>query len=247
MRQLDEEAARRRAVAPSEDPYVAFRGSPRTGPIADPQAPRDLTVTAAGQGDDAVVIRLEQLVTETRHGLGPREVRPGDDPTQAAPADGGPGEEYEMRPPRPFADATIVLLDGVAMARELRPRRPGPDRPALGGEEHVLGRRLATPPSTTWRDDDRIGIGDRRVAQLDLGPDDPVESRFRGGAHEPDRTVQTVAVGDGERTEIPGHGPLDQVIRGGGTVEEREVGVGVELGVGDRRHVGRLVPGAGGG
>ena len=53
-----------------------------------------------------------------------------------------------------------------------------------------------------------------------------------GRADEADRAVQPGVVGDGQPGQPQLDGPLDQVVRGRGPIEEREVGVAVEFGVG---------------
>ena len=100
VRQLDEEAVRRRAVATPEDAGIALGRGARAGPIADPQPTGDLPVPAARQGDDALVLGFEQLMAEPRHGLGAGKVRAGDEPAQAAPAGRRPGQQDEMRAAR---------------------------------------------------------------------------------------------------------------------------------------------------
>ena len=57
-----------------------------------------------------------------------------------------------------------------------------------------------------------------------------------GRPDEADRAVQPGVVGDGQPGQPQLDGPLDQVVRGRGPIEEREVGVAVELGVGSRCH-----------
>ena len=69
MRQLEMEG-------PTEPLRVGPRGGPRPLPIADPQPPRNLAITAAGQADDALRMSREQLLAEARHRLRPREIRP---------------------------------------------------------------------------------------------------------------------------------------------------------------------------
>ena len=89
----------------------------------------------------------------------------------------------------------------------------------------------------TPRWDDHAGrVGDAGVEQLDLRPDDAVEADLLGRAHETDGAVEAVAVGDGQPGQADRRGPFDQLVRWRGPIEEREIGVGVELGVGDGRH-----------
>ena len=143
----------------------------------------------------------------------------------------------------PRADAAVVLLHRIAVTGKLRSRRPRPDRPALDGGQSLRYRVRSTTSPATRRDDDGIRIGNGWVQQLDLRPDDTVQSRLLGGTHEPDRAVETVPVRGGESGQPARDRPLDEIVRGGGAVQEREVGVRVELGVRSRRHVDRLVSG----
>ena len=80
------------------------------------------------------------------------------------------------------------------------------------------------------------GSGDRRIEQLDLEAHDRMESGRLGRRHEADRAVEAVVVGDGQSGQTELDGPLDQLVRCRGTVEEREVGVAVEFGVRGRCH-----------
>ena len=54
----------------------------------------------------------------------------------------------------------------------------------------------------------------------------------RAAVGEPDDPVQAVVVGDGQAAQAEGEGSLDELVDGRGAVEEREVGVAMELGVG---------------
>jgi hypothetical protein len=85
-------------------------------------------------------------------------------------------------------------------------------------------------------DDDPGRIRDRRIEQLDLDTDDRMDPDRLGSRHEPDGAIQPGVVRDGERAETDLGGSLDEVVRRGRAVEEREVGVAVELGVGDLCH-----------
>ena len=98
MRELDEEAAAGRPVASSEDRRIPFRDGPGAGPIAHPQPADQLTVTAPGQGDQALGVLGQERLAEARHALGPGHVRLRDEPAQAPPADLRPGQQDEMRP-----------------------------------------------------------------------------------------------------------------------------------------------------
>ena len=241
VRELDEEAARGRPVAAPEQRRVALRDRPCPGPIADPQSTRDLPVATARQRDEPFVMLVEEGLAEPRHALGPGQVRARHEPRQAAPADRRAGEQHEMRSARPRADPAQVLLDRIAMPGEARalgawPRWTAFRHDRFGGRGGRW-RGSTAPALTPGRDDDTGRIGDGGIEQLDLRPDDAVEADLLGRAHESDRAVQAVAVGDGQPGQPDRRGPLDQLVRWRGPIEEREIGVGVELGVGDGGHV----------
>jgi hypothetical protein len=105
----------------------------------------------------------------------------------------------------------------------------------LGGGVRV-GSGRTTASSARTRDDDPGRIRDRWIEQLDLDTDDRMDPHRLGGGHEPDGAVQPGVVRDRERAETDLGGPLDEVVRRGRAVEEREVGVAMELGVGDLCH-----------
>jgi hypothetical protein len=146
-----------------------------------------------------------------------------------------------MRAARSLADAAVVLSHGITMTRELRPGRAWPGGLTLDGM-WPLGRPLsATTAPPARRDDDSIRVRDRWVEQLDLRPDDTVEVRLLGGTHEPDRTIQTVPIRGSETRQSASDRLFDEIVWRRGTIEEREIGVRVELGVRSHRHVDRLV------
>jgi hypothetical protein len=91
-------------------------------------------------------------------------------------------------------------------------------------------------PLSAGRDDDMIRIRDRRILKLDLRPDDRVETGLQGGTRETHRAIQATVIGDGQSGQAQLHGPGDQLIRRRSAIEEREVGVRVQFGVGDARH-----------
>ena len=245
VRQLDEEAVRRRAIATPEDAGIALGRGARSDPIAHPQPTGDLPVPAAGQGDHALVLGFEQLMMEAGHGLGASKVRVGDEPAQAAPAGRRPGQQEEMRAADAIADAAEVLLDRVPVPRQLRPLWSRSVGPALDGEWRLGGPfGSASTRASAWCEDDCVGVGNGRVEQVDLRTDHPMDPDLLGRAHEPDRAVQSVVIGDGQCRKALGDGPFHEIVGRRGTIEEREVGVRVELGVRSRRHVDRLDPGA---
>ena len=92
--------------------------------------------------------------------------------------------------------------------------------------------RRAAPRAGAGRDDDASRIGRRRVLQLDLDADDRPDPRLLRRGGETHDAVQPVVVGDREPGEAQLGRPLGHVLDGRGPVEEREVGVAVELGVG---------------
>ncbi len=143
-----------------------------------------------------------------------------------------------MRAALPVADAAMVLLDRLAMTRQPGPIRSRPVGQALDGRD--TGFRIgwdgpaAAPDAPPGRDGDTGRIRRDRVEQLDLDADDRVDAgRLRGG-REPDRAVETLVIGDREPGQAQLGRPLHELVRGGGAVEEREVRVAVELGIGHR-------------
>ena len=233
----------------TEDRRVPLRDRARARPVAHPQAARELPVAAAGEGDEVLGVLGQERLAEARHALGPGHVRPRDEPAQAPPPDRGPGEQHEMRPATALADPSQILLDRLAMAGQPHPLRPWPRRHALHdrigeGRRRCLGS-AGPSPRATWRDDDAARIRDGRVQQLDLEPDDRMQADGLGRPDEPDRAVQPGMVRDGQPGQPQLDGPFDQVVRGRGAIEEREVGVAVEFGVRGRCH-GSLRSGAGG-
>ena len=232
VRELDVEAARRHRV-----PASAAAARPRAGPIADPQPPGDLAVAAARERDEPLGVLGEERLVEPRHGLRPREVRPADEPAEAPIAGGVAGEQDEVRPALRVADPAQVLLDRArwpgSRARRGRGRAGRPSTAPAPGS--VDGR--ATPPRRAARRagiDDAGRVRDGRVEQLDLDADDRADAGRLRGRGEADRAVEALVVGDGERRHPQLGGALDQLVGGRRTVEQREVGVAVELGVGHR-------------
>ncbi len=146
-----------------------------------------------------------------------------------------------MRPAAALADPAQILLDRRAMTGQPLPLRPWPRGHALKDgvreERSSASLRPAGPsPGTTRRHDDPARIRDGRVQQLDLQPDDRMQADRLGRPDEADRAVQPGMVGDGQPGQPQLDGPLDQVVRGRGPIEEREVGVAVQFGVGSGCH-----------
>ena len=198
-------------------------------PVAGEQPSRQLAVPAPRERHEALGVPGEQLVGEARHALRPRQVRGAGQTAEARVAGLVPREEHEVRSQLPRADAAQVLPAWIAMTGRAEPlerracRLPCPGR-WLGGR-----RRLPAPP-TTPRDDDPVGIGDGRVEELHLHPHDRAQPGLASGGREADRAVQALVVGHREAGQAELDRPLDEVIRRRRTVEEREVGVAVELG-----------------
>ena len=236
MRQFDEEAAGTWPIPATERRGVALRDRPCAGPVPHPQPPDQLPVATAGQGDEPLSLAGQQRLTESRHALRPGHVGLRHEPAQAAPADLGMGEQDQVRPATALADPAQVLLDRLAMTGQPRAPWSGPDRHALGG---LVGREIApagagsgTASSRPPRDDDDpIRVRDGRVQQLDLQSDDRMQPHGLRRADEPDRSVKTRMVGDGQAGQPQLHGALHEVVRRRRPIEERKVRVAVELGV----------------
>jgi hypothetical protein len=148
-----------------------------------------------------------------------------------------------MRAALSIADPTDILLDRFAMAGEPRPiwsrtiglTIPGP---RLGWNRFAGAR--PTPPSssaTPRRDDELFRIGNDRIAKLDLETEDWRQAGFLIRGRGPDDAVQALMVGDRE----PGQAQLDrslgELVGRRCPIQEREVRVAMELGVG--RHQDR--------
>ena len=218
---------------------VPLGDGPRAIAIADSQPASDLALAAAGQRDHALGVLGEQRLAEPRHALGPVEICAGDEPAQAAIARRVARKQHEMRPALPLADPAQVLLDRAPVARQ-----PGAVRPWSRGQ--ALGRPPAPgrprggacrsrPPSAARRDDEPVGIGRRGIQELDLDPEHRPEPHRRCRGGEPHDAVQPVVIGDGQPRQPELRRPLGHVLDRRRAVQEREVGVAVELGVG-RRH-----------
>ena len=246
VRQLEVEAvAGGPAVALRQDPC----GGPRPVPIADPQPPRDLAVATARQGHEPVRVLGEQRVIEPGHGLRPGEVGPRHEPAQAPVADRITGEQDQVRAALRLADPATVLLDRLAMTGQTGPLRSRPIRLPVAGygltgsrdrpaERDPLDRPApaAPPDRSARRHHHPIRIAADRVAQLHLDPEDGPQPRVLVGGLAADDAVEALVVGHREPAQTELGRPLGQLVRRRGTVEEREVGVAVELGIGG--HVG---------
>ena len=250
MPEFQEEAARCRAIAPAEECRVALRDRARADPVAHAQAPRELPVATPGQGHESLGVLGDERLAEAWHPLRAGEVRVRDQPRQAAPAHLRTREQHEMRTAAAVADPAQVLLDRLPIPGQSRALGPWPVRQPVTDDAVQRARRArVTRPawfasSTSRRDHHPARIRDRRIAQPDLQSDHRMESDRLGRTDEADRAVQAVVIRDGQPGQPEFDRPFDQVVRGRGTLEEREVGVAVEFGVRDGRH-GSLRSGAG--
>ncbi len=162
-----------------------------------------------------------------------------DEAAQAPPADRRACQQHEVRAACALADPAQVLLDRLAMAGEARALGPRPLRDAVERDprrDPGVRRPPAAPSRSPGRDHDPVGIGSGRVEQLDLDPDDRVQPDGLGRPDEAHRAVQAGVVGDGQPGQPQLDGPLDQVVRRRGAVEEREVGVAMQFRVRGRGH-----------
>ena len=120
-------------------------------------------------------------------------------------------------------------------------------RGRVGRPSWTSGRSRVAPPGAGRRG--RAGDGDARPRRPRRDPA-PAASHSStstpttgwspassAAPDEADRAVQAVVVRGGQPGQPQLHGPGDQLVRRRGPVEEREVRVGVELGVGDRGRV----------
>ncbi len=241
VRQLDEEAAASRAVAASEQGRVTHRDSPCPSPIADTQPARHLPFAAAGQSDQALAVLGQECLAEPGHALGSGQVGPRDEPAEASPANLRASQQDEVRTAGPLTDPSQILLDGVAMTGEPGLRWTWPGRHALPDQVRPRagsGLPIARAPAP-WpaRPNHHLcGVRDRRVQQLDLEADHGMDPGSLGGAHEANRAIEPGVVRDGHPRKPDLDSPIDQFVRRGRTIEEREVGVAMELGVADLGH-----------
>ncbi len=235
-----------------EHPRVALRRPGRALPIARQEPPCDLAVPAPGKRHDSLRVTLEQRVRESRDALGAGEVRGADEPRETPVTRLVAGEQHEMRAPLAVPHPAQVLAHGLAVAGKTGPLRPGMDRsPRLGSSGDgsrfhgtVIDTRLVRVPRlplrpgrhrlprpASCRHHQPMRIGDRRVEQLDLHADDGMDPDRLGRRDEPDRAVQALVIRDPERLDAELRRTFDEVVGGRRSVEERELGVAVELGV----------------
>ena len=138
-----------------------------------------------------------------------------------------------MRAAFPVPDAPQVLAPGVAVAGG--PEALGLDgcRDAVEGIASIqamprwlarVRRRPAERGTTT-----AVGIGDGAVEELHLDPQDGPDADVLGRLGEPDRAVQALVVGERHRHEPQLLPAPDQLVHARGAIEEREVGMDVQV------------------
>jgi hypothetical protein len=151
-----------------------------------------------------------------------------------------------------FPDTSQILLDGIAMAGETGAVRARPGRQTFSAPR-VIGEWLDARRSaaTAWRPparhhdsrrierrcderrcDERRCDGGRRVGQFYLYPHDRPQPGLLGRGRKSNHAVEAAVICDRQAGQSQLNGTFDQLVRRRGTVEEREVGVAVEFGVG---------------
>ncbi len=254
MRELEEEPARGhtldtpRAPTAPEDQRISLGHGPRPRPIPHQQSPGDLAIPAARQRHDALGMFGEERLGEPRHPFGPGEIGMGNEPAETPIPAAIPCQQHEMRAPLPLPDPAQVLLHDRPMARQPGPLRPRPGRAPLDRcrRPHV-GCRTCGPAASgrpTARDHDPGGVADGGVEEFDLQPDDRVEPGSLGGGGEAHHPVQAQMVRDRKAGQAEFDRSLDEVVDRRRSVKEREVGVTVQLRVGELSH--GKVPASGG-
>ena len=147
-----------------------------------------------------------------------------------------------MRAALPLPDPPQVLLHRRAVAGQPEPLGPGTRGQAVGGTRARLGGGRAGTPAgpaphrTPPRHDDPVRVRREGIDELELQPDDRVQAGRLGRGRESDGAVEAAVVSHGEGGEPELDRPLDQVVHGRRAVEEREVRVAVQLGVGREGH-----------
>ena len=187
-------------------------GGGRARAIAGQQPPRDLRMAAARQRDEPVGVKLQERVRVARHALRAGQVCRAHQPAQAAIACRIPGEQDEMRTARRVADAAEILAHWLAVAGQAQTVRVWPGRTSVERNRRRLRRHSAPPGRASARHDEPVGVGDRRIEQLDLQADDRAEPRRLGRRDEPDGTVEAPVVGDGEGRQAEFERPGYQVL-----------------------------------
>jgi len=103
---------------------------------------------------------------------------------------------------------------------------------ADGAHMTVIPATPAAPPLAPGRDHGPARIRGGGIEELDLHADDRAEAGLLGCRCESDDAVEALVVRDREARQAELDRPLDEVLDRRGPVEEREVGVAVELGEG---------------
>jgi hypothetical protein len=122
----------------------------------------------------------------------------------------------------------VEVVDGAPLLRlggELR-GRDGAGEPVVallapGQHDQVVALRVG------------VAVLGRAEAERELGAEHGREAGALGGLREAHDAVEAVMVGEGEPVEPEPHGLVDELLGRGDPVEEAEVGVHVEFGVGD--------------
>ena len=124
------------AVAGADEPGEALERGRGTLPVTGQQPTRDLSVTAAREDDEAAAMLGQQRVAEARHALAAGQVGGAGQPAEVRVAGLTRGQQREVRPQLPGADAPQVFPARVAMARRSLPGNGRPRRlpcPGLDG------------------------------------------------------------------------------------------------------------------
>ena len=245
MGELDHQAARDgRVPAHDERPRapeqlcVPLRDRSRAFAVSGPEPSGQLAVAAAGERDQPLRVVSQEGMRERGDGLRAGEVRAGHQPAQAPPARRIPREQHEMRATLIRSDAPVILLPDRPMPREACPLGPWPNGPAIRHPSIRERGRWPPPrsPCPPGRNDDPRWVRDGRIQQLDLYPDDRVKPRRLGRGREPDGPIQALAVGDGKPRQAHLHGAIHEVVRRRRPVQEREMAMTMQLGVGGMSH-----------
>ncbi len=210
--------------------HVPAQGMTRPLLVAPQDPSRDLAMSAAREQHQPVRVLLEQLVREPRDALGAGEVGGRDELAQASPAGHVTGQQDQVGAALPVPDPAQVLASRLPMAGLAQAFGLDARGQAVEGID-PLGWRVGGAPASatpTWHHD-AVRVGDGAVEELDLHAQDGTHPGVLGCLREPDRTVQALVVGEGHRAQTERGATGDQVVDPGGTVEEREVGVDVEV------------------
>ena len=226
---------------------IAEDARPRPGrllgarPITGQQPARDLAMPAAGQAQQAVGVAPHELGGEARRALGAREMRRADQPAQAPIAGHVACDQDEVRAELAGPNAAQVLAPLLPVVRRSEAIRHRPDHPAPGrrlGQGRLLarlrlvGRQPMRPLPPATRDDQPGRVGHDRIEQVDLHPDDRPQAGLLRGRRETHCAVEALVIGQRDCRKTQLGGAFGQVVDGRGAVEEREIGVAVELGEG---------------